>query len=535
MARLLLGYLCLSLLCGHALRVPFRTRRASSTVDGGVDISAQPPCKIRVVGVGGAGCNAIERMLRERAEIEEDVVEYWAVNTDAQALGKAVADETLQIGPELTRGLGAGGSPEQGRLAAEESRAEIDAMVEGADMVFITAGMGGGTGSGAAPVIARAARLRGALTIAVVTIPFRFEGGTRAVQAEMAQRLLVDAADSVVTVSNERLLRLVPDGTTADDAFLVADMVLRQAVTGTTDIVARPGLINVDFADVRSVMSGAGNCLVGIGSSSGPDRAEIAATAAVSCPLLDFRSFRRGKNRKLGRQASARKMLSGGSQRRRGRRGQQQEEETPPEVSAEAEAERIRNATEAATAAAVKEATEGDVSLIRGARGAVVNVVGGADLSMGEVRRAGDIVKQACHPEANIIFGAVVDPEREDGELAVTVLATGFDSKFLLSYRSRTWQVYRSMNRAFNSLSLYMEQRKKLRVLRKEEDEKLKEYLKGRKERRRSRRWFRRGGGDDEEGTVSIADIDEALEEGKARSTEEKEGGPDPASTEKAG
>mmetsp|Transcript_7145 Transcript_7145/g.20939 ORF Transcript_7145/g.20939 Transcript_7145/m.20939 type:complete len:548 (-) Transcript_7145:610-2253(-) len=472
------------------------------------------PCSIRVIGVGGAGCNAVDRMVLDQRGLENEVVEYWAVNTDAQSLAGAKADKKLQIGEELTRGLGAGGSPDTGRLAAEESRQAVREMVKGADMVFVTAGMGGGTGSGASPVIAREARLAGALTIAVVTIPFRFEGGQRGVQAEMAQRLLVEAADSVVTVtlsqtpsqtpnpnphpaprtpnpkvSNERLLRLVPEGTTADDAFLVADNVLRQSVAGTTDIVARPGLINVDFADVRAVLSSAGNCLVGVGAAKGPDRAEAAALQAVSCPLLDFRAFQRGKNR-VGSRARSR---------------------TPATARPVSRAtsdydtkERVREATEAATQAAIKEAEEGGLGIIRGARGAVVNVVGGPDLSIDEVKKAGEVVRSACHKDANIIFGAVVHPRLEPGllepgEVKVTVLATGFDSKLLLSYRSRSWQVYKTVNKAFNSLALYMERRRRLTSVRRDEDQSMREFLKGSRNKKNSSeekkgdsRWLRR-------------------------------------------
>lgn len=214
-------------------------------------------------------------------------VDFWAMNTDAQALSRSLAGNTMNIGRETTRGLGAGGKPEMGENAAEESRAEIAAALAGADMVFVTAGMGGGTGSGAAPVVASVARELGALTVGVVTKPFGFEGRKRAQQAAAATARLQEAVDTLIVISNDRLLQIVPEGTTMEGAFLVADDILRQGVVGISEIIIKPGLINVDFADVRSIMTDAGTALMGIGQSKGKDRAAEAAGLATSCPLLD--------------------------------------------------------------------------------------------------------------------------------------------------------------------------------------------------------------------------------------------------------
>eukprot|EP00956_Cyclotella_meneghiniana_P022118 scaffold41221_cov71-Cyclotella_meneghiniana.AAC.3 len=248
--------------------------------DGGLS-----PCVIKVVGVGGGGCNAVDRMLDTRVE----GVDFWAINTDAQALGrsKAKGARVLNIGSSATRGLGAGGNPEVGRMAAEESRAEISAVVEGTDLCFVTSGMGGGTGSGAAPVVAEVSKEAGALTIGIVTKPFRFEGRRRMRQAVEAIGRLRDHVDTVIVVSNDRLLDIIPEDTPMNRAFAVADDILRQGVVGISEIIVKPGLINVDFADVRSVMSDAGTALMGIGIGSGKTGAEDAATAAISSPLLD--------------------------------------------------------------------------------------------------------------------------------------------------------------------------------------------------------------------------------------------------------
>ncbi|KAL7500643.1 hypothetical protein ACHAWT_009875 [Skeletonema menzelii] len=248
--------------------------------DGGLS-----PCVIKVVGVGGGGCNAVDRMLDTRVS----GVDFWAINTDAQALGrsKAKGARVLNIGTAATRGLGAGGNPEVGQLAAEESRAEIAAMVEGTDLCFVTSGMGGGTGSGAAPVVAEVSKEAGALTIGIVTKPFRFEGKRRMRQAVAAIERLKENVDTVIVVSNDRLLDIIPENTPMNRAFAVADDILRQGVVGISEIIVKPGLINVDFADVRSVMSDAGTALMGIGIGSGKTGAEDAATAAISSPLLD--------------------------------------------------------------------------------------------------------------------------------------------------------------------------------------------------------------------------------------------------------
>ena len=248
--------------------------------DGGLS-----PCIIKVVGVGGGGCNAVDRMLDTRVS----GVDFWAINTDAQALGrsKAKGAKVLNIGTAATRGLGAGGNPDIGQLAAEESRAEISAMVEGTDLCFVTSGMGGGTGSGAAPVVAEVSKEAGALTIGIVTKPFRFEGKRRMRQAVGAIERLKQHVDTVIVVSNDRLLDIIPEDTPMNRAFAVADDILRQGVVGISEIIVKPGLINVDFADVRSVMSDAGTALMGIGIGSGKTGAEDAATAAISSPLLD--------------------------------------------------------------------------------------------------------------------------------------------------------------------------------------------------------------------------------------------------------
>ncbi len=248
--------------------------------DGGLS-----PCVIKVLGVGGGGSNAVDRMLDTRIS----GVEFWAINTDAQALGrsKAKGASVLNIGSAVTRGLGAGGNPEMGRLAAEESREEINAMVEGADLCFITSGMGGGTGSGAAPVVAEVSKESGALTVAIVTKPFAFEGRRRMRQATEVIDRLRQHVDTVIIVSNNKLLDIIPENTPLEASFRVADDILRQGVVGISEIIVRPGLINVDFADVRSVMQDAGTALMGIGTGTGKTSAEDAAVAAISSPLLD--------------------------------------------------------------------------------------------------------------------------------------------------------------------------------------------------------------------------------------------------------
>jgi cell division protein FtsZ len=313
--------------------------------DGGIS-----PCTIKVIGVGGGGSNAVDRMMETRVS----GVEFWAVNTDAQALGrsKAKGARVLNVGSDVTRGLGAGGMPDVGRKAAEESRAEIAAMVEGADLVFVTAGMGGGTGSGAAPVVAEVAKESGALTVGVVTKPFGFEGRRRMTQAVGAISELRKCVDTVIVVSNDKLLEIIPANTPVERAFAVADDILRQGVVGISEIIVRPGLINVDFADVRSVMGNAGTALMGIGTGTGKTRAEDAALAAISSPLLD--------------------------------------------------------------------------SPIDKASGIVFNVIGGRDMTLQEINKAAALIYDSVHPEANIIFGALVDPSIDDDSISITVLATGF-------------------------------------------------------------------------------------------------------------
>lgn len=256
-----------------------------SPVDAVIPDGGLSPCVIKVVGVGGGGCNAVDRMLDTRVS----GVDFWAINTDAQALGrsKAKGAKVLNIGTSATRGLGAGGNPDVGQLAAEESRADIEAMVQGTDLCFVTSGMGGGTGSGAAPVVAEVSKEAGALTIGIVTKPFRFEGKRRMRQAVGAIERLKQHVDTVIVVSNDRLLDIIPEDTPMNRAFAVADDILRQGVVGISEIIVTPGLINVDFADVRSVMSDAGTALMGIGIGSGKTGAEDAATAAISSPLLD--------------------------------------------------------------------------------------------------------------------------------------------------------------------------------------------------------------------------------------------------------
>ncbi|KAG5190321.1 filamentous temperature sensitive Z, partial [Tribonema minus] len=306
---------------------------------------------IQVIGVGGGGGNAVQRMTQQLIP----GVEFWCLNTDAQAINRMPEGiKTLQIGTDVTRGLGAGGVPEIGKRAAEESRADIAAVVAGADMVFVTAGMGGGTGSGAAPVVAEVAKEMGALTVGVVTKPFGFEGRKRMSQASLAISELRNAVDTLIIVANDKLLEIIPPNTPLERAFGVADDILRQGVVGISEIIVRPGLINVDFADVRSVMSNAGTALMGIGRGEGKNRAEDAAAAAISSPLL----------------------------------------EAP----------------------------------IDKAKGIVFNIVGGRDMTLQEINAAAEVIYENVDPSANIIFGALVD-DRMQGELSITVLATGFQTE----------------------------------------------------------------------------------------------------------
>jgi cell division protein FtsZ len=306
--------------------------------------------QLRVVGVGGAGVNALNRMI----EAEVRGVQFVGLNTDAQSLQQSDAAVTMQIGADLTRGLGSGSDPDLGRSAAMEDYDRVKSLLKGSDMVFITAGEGGGTGTGAAPVVARIARELGALTVGIVTKPFGFEGSRRMQAADHGIRALADEVDTLITVPNNRLLSVLDKQTSMVDAFRVADDVLRQGVQGISDLITLPGLINLDFADVRTIMADAGNALLGIGMGSGDKRAVDAAAAATSSPLLE--------------------------------------------------------------------------TTLDGARGILLSITGGRDLSLWEVNEAARAVQEAAHPEANIIFGAMLDDKLED-EVWVTVVATGYGDR----------------------------------------------------------------------------------------------------------
>ncbi len=304
---------------------------------------------IKVIGVGGGGSNAVNRMIRA----EMMGVEFIAVNTDAQALLQSDAPHKIRIGDKLTRGLGAGADPQVGQRAAEEDSEKIYEALKDADMIFITAGMGGGTGSGAAPVIAEIAKDLGALTVGVITKPFSFEGVRRKLVAEQYSEQLKDKCDTLITIPNDRLREVVDKKTSILDAFRVVDDVLRQGVQGISDLITVPGLINLDFADVKTIMRDAGSSMMGIGIGTGENRAVEAARAAVMSPLLEVN--------------------------------------------------------------------------IQGARGILFNVTGGSDLGLFEVNEAAEVIKEAADPEANIIFGTVIDDRMRD-EVKVTVIATGFDA-----------------------------------------------------------------------------------------------------------
>lgn len=304
---------------------------------------------IKVIGVGGGGSNTVNRMIEEG----QRNVDFVAVNTDAQALLLSNAPQRMRIGDKLTRGLGAGGNPEVGEKAAEESLDELKEVLSGADMVFVTCGLGGGTGTGAAPIIAKLAKDMGALTIGVVTRPFTMEGSRRRNLAEEGAGRLKESVDTLITIPNDRLLHIVDKRTSMRDAFRVADDVLRQGIQGISELITVPGLINLDFADVKTVMSHGGSALMAIGRGQGENRAADAANAAVSSALLDV--------------------------------------------------------------------------TIDGAKSILFNVSGGDDLSLFEVNEAAEIIQSKAHPDANIIFGAVID-ENLDDELRITVIATGFDA-----------------------------------------------------------------------------------------------------------
>jgi len=305
--------------------------------------------KIKVIGVGGAGGNAVNRMIQSGL----DGVDFVAINTDAQALKLNNAETHLQIGTKLTKGLGAGSNPEVGKKAAEESREDIRSILEGADMVFITAGMGGGTGTGAAPVVAEIAKECQALTVGVVTKPFTFEGRRRSQQAEVGVSDLKEKVDTLITISNDKLLQIVDRKTPMTKSFEIADDVLRQGVQGISDLICKPALINLDFADVKAIMSDAGSAWMGVGLGSGENRAIDAATAAVSSVMLE--------------------------------------------------------------------------TSINGARGILLNVTGGMNMSLLDVNEAAKFIYDAADPDAHIIFGAGIDPELDDS-IRVTVIATGFEN-----------------------------------------------------------------------------------------------------------
>jgi cell division protein FtsZ len=305
---------------------------------------------IKVIGVGGGGNNAINRMIQAGLK----GVFFYSVNTDVQALNFSLTEHKIQIGAKLTKGLGAGADPEIGFKAAQESRDELNQALRGADMVFVTAGMGGGTGTGGAPVVAEVAKELGALTVGVVTRPFTFEGRKRALQSDKGIEDLKSKVDTLIIIPNDRLLQVVDKKTSINEAFRIADDVLRQGVQGISDLISVPGLINLDFADVKTIMTETGTALMGIGSAQGENRASEAARIAISSPLLE--------------------------------------------------------------------------TSIEGARAVLLNITGGPGLGLFEVNEAAEIIQQAADPEANIIFGAVID-ESLDDEVRVTVIATGFDGK----------------------------------------------------------------------------------------------------------
>ena len=313
------------------------------------DMEYEQFAKIRVVGVGGGGNNSIDHMVANKV----NGVDFVAVNTDVQALKKSTANDKLQIGTKLTKGLGSGGNPEMGRKSAEESREDLKEILGGSDMVFVTAGMGGGTGTGAAPIVANVAKEMGALTVGVVTRPFSFEGRRRAQQAEYGISELKEQVDALITIPNDKLLQIVDNRTPMTDAFAIVNDVLHQGIQSITNLISTPALINLDFNDVKSVMKDAGSALMGIGVAKGENRAVDAATAAISSPFLE--------------------------------------------------------------------------SSIDGAQGVILNITGCNNLSLFEVNEAAKIVEAAADKEANIIFGAAIDPSLDD-EVRVIVIATGFDN-----------------------------------------------------------------------------------------------------------
>ena len=328
---------------------------------------------IKVIGVGGAGTNAVNRMVDSGIS----GVEFVAVNTDRQALLLSKAASKIQIGEKITRGLGAGANPDIGAQAAEESKAEITEALRGADMVFVTAGMGGGTGTGAAPIVAQAAKEMGILTIGVVTKPFTFEGKKRLSQAERGVESLKGKVDTLVVIPNDKLLQVIDRKTSIVEAFKMADDVLRQGVQGISDLIAVPGLVNLDFADVKTIMLNTGMAHMGIGRASGENRAEDAAKQAIQSPLLE--------------------------------------------------------------------------TSIEGARGVIINITGGDELGLHEVNTAAELVQRSVDPEANIIFGAVIDESMGD-EISITVIATGFEKDLPISTIGVAEKVNRAWDKKINSI-----------------------------------------------------------------------------------
>ena len=328
---------------------------------------------IKVIGVGGAGNNAVNRM------VESGIrgVEFISVNTDRQALQESKAGAKIQIGEKITRGLGAGANPDIGAQSAEESKAEIAEVLRGADMVFVTAGMGGGTGTGAAPIVAAAAKEMGILTIGVVTKPFTFEGKKRLSQAERGIESLKGKVDTLVVIPNDKLLQIIDRKTSIVDAFKMADDVLRQGVQGISDLIAVPGLVNLDFADVKTIMLNTGMAHMGIGMASGENRAEDAAKQAIQSPLLE--------------------------------------------------------------------------TSIEGARGVIINITGGPDLGLHEVNTAAELVQRSVDPEANIIFGAVIDENMGD-DISITVIATGFEQEMPISTIGVAEKVTKAWDKKINSI-----------------------------------------------------------------------------------
>ena len=328
---------------------------------------------IKVIGVGGAGNNAVNRM------VESGIrgVEFISVNTDRQALQESKAGTKIQIGEKITRGLGAGANPDIGAQSAEENKAEIAEVLRGADMVFVTAGMGGGTGTGAAPIVAAAAKEMGILTIGVVTKPFTFEGKKRLSQAERGIESLKGKVDTLVVIPNDKLLQIIDRKTSIVDAFKMADDVLRQGVQGISDLIAVPGLVNLDFADVKTIMLNTGMAHMGVGRASGENRAEDAAKQAIQSPMLE--------------------------------------------------------------------------SSIEGARGVIINITGGNDLGLHEVNTAAELVQRSVDPEANIIFGAVID-ESMGEEISITVIATGFEKESPITTIGVADKVTKAWDKKINSI-----------------------------------------------------------------------------------